>query len=253
MRVAAKEETSLAATLQVRALHWNVHSWSDPAGGANASAVASLIAETDPDVVSLVEVNEAWGSPGQLAEVADRTGYSWIFVPTLEFGDDQPQRGYGNALLTRLPVLAVQQWRLLWPPRLYERTEPSEPRSVVLAKLGYPEVTFWAGALHLPAGDGQARSDALARLRGITEQLGEPWLICGDFNMPASAWVGGDTASAELATFPAGEPTEPIDYCIASPGWNLDATVLARSGSDHLPLSVRAERASLRRRRSGGR
>ena len=84
------------ATIQVRALHWNVHSWSDPAAGDNASAVAALIAETDPDVVSLVEVNEAWGSPGQLAEVADRTGYSWIFVPTLEFGDDQPQRGSSN-------------------------------------------------------------------------------------------------------------------------------------------------------------
>ncbi len=240
----------------IRFVHWNVHSWRDPAGGGNVSAVAELIAETDPDVVSLVEVNEAWGSPGQLAETADRTGYSWVFVPALEFGDDQPSRGYGNALLTRLPVLAVQQWQLLWPPRLYDRTEASEPRSVVLARLRHPETTFWAGALHLPAQDEHARSDALTRLLGLIEQLAEPWLICGDFNTPASSWVSEDrtmTVSVEQPTFPAGQPTEPIDYCIASPGWNLDAAVLARGGSDHLPLSIRcrSERSRLGQIRPG--
>lgn len=243
-------ERILKVTDHLRVLHWNVHSWRDPQGGTNTSAVAELITETNPDVVSLVEVNETWGSPGHLRGAAERGGYSWLFVPTLELGNDHPRGGYGNALLTRLPILAVQQWQLLWPPRLYNGTEQSEPRSVVLARLKHREATFWVGALHLPAGDADARSHAVKRLRGLIEKLAEPWLICGDFNTPASSWASDDhtmTVSSEQPTFPAGEPTEPIDYCIASPGWNLDATVLTDSGSDHLPLSVRAVWVELRR------
>jgi endonuclease/exonuclease/phosphatase family metal-dependent hydrolase len=246
----------LGGTGHIRFLHWNVHSWRDTDGGTNTAAVAGLIAETDPDVVSLVEVNEAWGSPGRLKEVADRGGYSWLFVPVLEFGDEDPRTGYGNALLTRLPILAVQQWQLTWPPKLYVRTEASEPRSVVLTRLQLPEGTFWAGALHLPAGDRRARSNTLTRLRTLIAELDEPWLICGDFNTSASSWARNDhsvTVSGKQPTFPTGRPNKPIDYCIASPGWNLDATVLPHRGSDHLPLLVRAERVSLRRRRSGDR
>jgi endonuclease/exonuclease/phosphatase family metal-dependent hydrolase len=43
------------------------------------------------------------------------------------------------------------------------------------------------------------------------------------------------------ATYPADHPTEPIDYCIASPGICLDATALLAAGSDHLPQLVTAQ------------
>ena len=41
-------------------------------------------------------------------------------------------------------------------------------------------------------------------------------------------------------TYPADEPAEPIDYCLASAAFRLDAEVLPRSGSDHLPLLISA-------------
>lgn len=42
------------------------------------------------------------------------------------------------------------------------------------------------------------------------------------------------------ATYPASQPVEPIDYCIASPGIRLSAEVLSAAGSDHLPQLVAA-------------
>jgi len=167
----------------------------------------------------------------------------WVFVPAFEFGRDRPDGGFGNALLTRLPILAVQQWQLLWPPRLYDGSEPSEARSVLLARVQQMRAPFWAGITHLPRQDGQALTDALRRLATLTGSLTEPWLICGDFNTAASSWPGHDkavVASPAKLTYPVHEPAEPIDYCLASAAFRLDAEVLPGAASDHLPLLISA-------------
>jgi endonuclease/exonuclease/phosphatase family metal-dependent hydrolase len=46
--------------------------------------------------------------------------------------------------------------------------------------------------------------------------------------------------SAPALTYPADAPAEPIDYCIASPGFRLDAEPLHITGSDHLPVLITA-------------
>jgi endonuclease/exonuclease/phosphatase family metal-dependent hydrolase len=227
----------------LRILHWNVHSWRDQSGNASLTAVAALIGQAAPHIVTLAEVDETWGSPDRVRELAARCGYSWLFVPAFEFGHDRPDGGFGNALLTTLPVLAVQHWHLLWPPRIYDRTEPSEQRSVMLAQVGWGAIPLWAGITHMPREDTQARAAALLRLSGLWRGLREPWLICGDFNTPASSWLGEDDAvavSPQKLTYPAGAPAEPIDYCVASPGFLLDAEVLPTAASDHLPLLISA-------------
>jgi endonuclease/exonuclease/phosphatase family metal-dependent hydrolase len=228
---------------ELRLLHWNVHSWRDPAGKPNRESVARLIADLNVDVVCLVEVSEPWAAPEALPELADRAGYTWIFFPSVEIGSDLPARGYGNALLTRLPALAVQQWQLTWPPTVYDGTEPSETRSVALARVQLPGAACWAGSTHLPARSGRAQSAALRRLTELTQRLQAPWVICGDYNTPAASWIKpGEQVvvgpSPAQPTFPAGRPRKPIDYCIASPGIGLDARALAATGSDHLPILV---------------
>jgi len=223
-------------------LHWNVHSWRDEAGRANHEAVLRLIGQTSPDMVSLVEVNEPWGSPAALRDLARAGGYTWIFFPAVEFGGDAPDRGYGNALLTRIPVLAAVQWGLTWPPRLYDGTEPSESRSVILAEVPFGRGTAWIGSTHLPASDPRARACALGRLTELTRGLDRPWAICGDFNTPPATVKGeGTTAWPDppQPSFPASDPAEPIDYCVASPGVAVTARILTAAGSDHLPLLAR--------------
>jgi endonuclease/exonuclease/phosphatase family metal-dependent hydrolase len=228
---------------QLRILHWNIHSWRDTSGASNLETIADSVGETDPHVVSLVEVDERWGMSDSLNELADRVGYSWIFAPSFEFGDQTPAGGFGNALLTKLPILAVQHWQLLWPSKLYDGTEPSEPRSAVFAKLGFLQSPLWFGSTHLSRSDSQARANGLRRLMALTQKLDGHWLVCGDFNTPASSWLHNDRSvvvcpEPAQPTYPADEPVEPIDYCVASPGLLMEGKVLPVEGSDHLPLVV---------------
>src|SRR5215475_7706157 len=222
-------------------LHWNIHSWRDMGGARNVDAVFDLIHDVDPAVVSLVEVDESWKGSPALGWLANRLGYSWIFAPTFEYGRDTPAGGFGNALLTKLPILVVRQRQLLWPIRLYDGTEPSECRSVVLAKLGVPSAPLWVGSTHLPREDADARTAALNRLTGIIGDLDSHWLICGDFNTPASTWLDSNNQVAAFPqpaqpTYPTVQPSEPIDYCIASPRLPIEARVLTVAGSDHYPI-----------------
>jgi endonuclease/exonuclease/phosphatase family metal-dependent hydrolase len=228
---------------QLRVLHWNIHSWRDASGASNLEAIADLVSEINPHVISLVEVDEPWGMSDTLNELANRVGYSWIFATSFEFGRETPAGGFGNALLTKLPILAVQHWQLLWPSQLYDGTEPSEPRSVVFAKLGFSRSSLWFGSTHLPRSDVQARANALDRLMSLTQKLDGHWLVCGDFNTSASSWLDSDRSvvvcpEQTQPTYPASEPVEPIDYCVGSPGLLVEGKVLEVGGSDHLPVVI---------------
>jgi endonuclease/exonuclease/phosphatase family metal-dependent hydrolase len=233
----------------VHLLHWNVHSWIDPVSGkSNAEAVTRLIREYQPDVVSLVEVDETWSQPSTLARAAESCGYTATFVPTFEYGSNEPVGGFGNAILSRLPVQAVKQHQLTWPTTVYDGTEPSEPRSVLLVTVRTPSGgELCIGSTHLPRSDALPREQALARLTGLVTNLRNPWVICGDFNTPASTWVdsGGRFAvapSREQPTYPVESPTEGIDYAVAGPGISLSAELLAVGGSDHMPVLVTLRR-----------
>lgn len=225
-------------------LHWNVHSWRDAAGRPNLDSVAALIAARGPDVVSLVEVSEPWAATVSLPELARRAGYTWIFVPVVEPGRGGSARGYGNALLTRLPVRAVQQWQLT-PPSVYDGTEPSEARSVALAQVAVPAGgAVWVGSTHLPSSSRPARAAALRRLTTLTQGLEPPWVICGDFNTAPRHWITRGQPVVvgprpARPTFPARFPYRSLDYCIASPGVSVRARPLRTAGSDHLPLLAR--------------
>lgn len=230
----------------LRILHWNVHSWRDAHGQPSFGEIAAFIGDQDPDVVSLVEVSEPWAAPGRLPDLARKTGSAWVFSPAVELGDKAPSRGYGNALLVRPALLAVQQWALTWPPTAYNGTEPSETRTVALARVPLGAGTLWVGSTHLPSSRRPARLAALARLLGLTTKLDNPWLICGDFNEAAAGWLGlADRArpypDPPQLSHPAARPVRAIDYCVASPGLPVTARVLDAPGSDHLPVLVEVE------------
>lgn len=229
---------------ELRILHWNIHSWRDDTGASNLDAVVTLVRATDPHVVSLVEVDEPWEDrPSALDELATRGRYASIFIPTFEFGRDVPAGGFGNALLSKLPILAIRQRQLVWPPRLYDGSESSEPRSVVFAKFQTATGSVWIGSTHLPRSEADTRTDATQRLVAMTQELRGQWLLLGDFNMPASVWL--DTYPSLCSypmpakpTYPAKEPVEAIDYCVTTQELAVRAEVLAEAGSDHLPVFV---------------
>ncbi|MCA1604874.1 MAG: endonuclease/exonuclease/phosphatase family protein [Acidobacteria bacterium] len=228
---------------ELRVLHWNIHSWQDDAGASNMEAVVNLVRATDPQVVSLVEVDESWGHPSALDEVADRCGYTSIFVPAFEFGKGSPIGGFGNALLSKLPILSVRQRQLVWPPRIFDGSEPSEARSVVFSKFQAGAGHMWIGSTHLPRSDTDSRVEAVQRLMVMIQELRDPWVLVGDFNMPATEWIDAyphlyTYPTPAEPTHPTKEPIESIDYCVAPRAISVHVDVLSETGSDHRPIFV---------------
>lgn len=243
--------TSHDSDSALRILHWNIHSWRDDVGRLNVESVANLVKATDPHVVSLVEVDESWDNHSSaLSELASSTGHASIFAPTFEFGNGHPVGGFGNAILSKLPIQTVRQRQLVWPPRLYEGTESSEPRTVLFVRVDDANSgPIWIGSVHLPRADRNARIAAFQRLATITNELTCPWLLVGDFNMHAAAWREQESSlraypESDVPTYPACDPVEAIDYCVAPQGLDIDVNVLNAPGSDHLPILVYYKRPS---------
>jgi len=232
-------DTSVALS----AVHWNVHGWVDPVTGrSNVAEVESLIREMSPDVVSLVEVDETWGEPSRVVSVADRCGYAVVFPPVFEYGQPTGATGgFGNAILSRLPVEVVLHRQLTWPDSVYQGSEPTERRAVVLVRLHHEVGRLWVGSTHLPAGDADARAAAVHALTDALSGLIEPWVVAGDFNAEPSTWP--DLAAMARVrmpspTWPADDPRTVIDYAVASPHLDVALQTLEREGSDHLPVSL---------------
>lgn len=224
-------------------LHLNVHSWVGSTSQSNAMAVRELIREQQPDVVSLVEVDERWGPPEVLSSVADDLGYRWYFAPAFTYGEQESAEGsFGNAILARSSLLACTSVQLSWPARLYDSTEPSEARVLALAHLRVADGTeLWFGSTHMPKSDAEARSQALERLLGLVPHLGSQWAVCGDFNAPPSSLSLPDEVRAvpdAIPSYPAERPVEELDYCLLPAGLAATGRMLPLSVSDHLPLSV---------------
>jgi endonuclease/exonuclease/phosphatase family metal-dependent hydrolase len=225
-------------TAELWVLHWNIHSWRDAAGAPNLRAVAALVQQTSPDVVSLTEVNEPWGAPADLAALAAECGYGWLFVPSIAYGTSPRRRGYGNALLVRSGVTNVQQVDVFAPPGRYDGSEESETRSVLLARVSGG---VWVGSTHFPASSRASRRTAAAALLDLVSSLSTPWIVCGDYNAAPSALFAGHPGvrvhpDSGVPTFPAHRPRTRIDYFLASPDVSVSASVLSAGGSDHLPI-----------------
>jgi len=133
----------------------------------------------DADVIALQEVLQTADLPNQAQTLGDALGYSVQFVSTDPEG--QPHR-YGNALLTRLPVIE-QDWTRLQPL--------DDSRSLGHARLhfdGKPLDVYFTH-LHWTLDGGAIRreqlEDALAFI--ARRNAAVPSLLLGDFNAPATA------------------------------------------------------------------
>lgn len=142
---------------------------------ARQPLLVAAIRAADPDVVALQEVLEdaAVGLPNQARTIADALGgYEMHFVSTDAEG--APRR-YGNAILSRRPVLA-HDWKKLEPLDDY--------RTAVRARVEVGGRAVDVVNTHLAwQDDAQAvRARQIADLMAWLPQDGTPLIVMGDFN-----------------------------------------------------------------------
>lgn len=207
--------------------------------------IARVIADAGADLVALNEVDRVTrrsGGVDQPAELATMLDMHWDYCASIPYQGGE----YGNAVLSRLPIVRSQVHRL---PKL-----GNEARTLLHA-----EVEWGGGPLnflvtHLGLGEDEQRGQ-LEAIAGVVNELAGPKIVAGDFNfdvmqqdlfqhMPpgirdawrlqqngAPVWGTGDT-------FPADKPEKRIDYILISAELTVHDPFrpIPTLASDHLPV-----------------
>ena len=228
--------------MRLRVATWNVHSCVGTDGRYDPLRTADALNALDADVIGLQEVDwrqRAGDAPqeDQLGVIADELGMYSIAGPNLA-----DHRGdYGNALLTRLPIIHAERVDLAHTGR--------EPRGAIDARLYHEGRTVHAFVTHLglSRGERKAQADAL-RARVDASPPAEIRLLIGDVNewfpfrtVSRTLHPGCFPAEFHARSFPGVLPVFSLDRIYASPAPDEASvravrTALTRRASDHLPV-----------------
>ncbi len=166
---------SSGSTLKV--LHWNIHHGVGTDGVYNLDRIASWIAKTGANVVSLNEVEKytGWGNEDQPARFAallnSKTGKKWYY----NFAQrDGGTNGQGNLLLSTFPMDDWNDYEL------------SYSRSVAHATIYVNGIRVNLFSTHLDPDSSSRRLYQMKQLVGWANTFSQQRIIAGDFN----AWPG---------------------------------------------------------------
>jgi endonuclease/exonuclease/phosphatase family metal-dependent hydrolase len=231
----------------VRIASYNIHGCVGADGKRDPARIGAVLAELRADVIALQEVDsrgESAASDSQWQSLAARVGLRAVPGPTLV-----EQAGeYGNAVLTRAPVLESCQHNLSVPGR--------EPRGALEVVVGVHGSALRVVVTHLGLSAAERRRQ-VRQLLGIVGARSElPLVLAGDFNEwwpwgRPSRWLSRALGRAAAPrTYPAKVPMLPLDRVWVRPARLLQDVTAHRShfsriASDHLPVLATIDVACL--------
>jgi endonuclease/exonuclease/phosphatase family metal-dependent hydrolase len=178
---------SSSTSSRLKVLHWNIHHGVGTDGVYNLERIADDIADANPDVVSLNEVERytGWGNEDQPARFASllqsRTGQTWYYHFAARSGGSS---GQGNLILSRFRIEASDTHLL------------SYSRSVAQARITVNGRAVNIFSTHLDADSSGRRSTQMNELKRFAEGFPEQRIVAGDFNTwPSAGEIGSMTGT----------------------------------------------------------
>ncbi len=245
--------------MSLRVMSWNVHGLRGADGRVDADRIARVIEEVRPDVAGLQEVGAPPADSAAetaAARLARLTGLESAFGRTMQHALGF---AYGNAILSRHPIVATRTYDLSVPGR--------EPRGCLRADVELADTRLHVFAAHLGLHWRERRRQAAALLSADILRdaaLAHPLVLVGDFNSLSNGsavprWLRRELTDCALAarnetpTFPARFPLLRLDHAYVDGALrvlrcDVLRSPLARRASDHLPLVVELELTSAARR-----
>jgi endonuclease/exonuclease/phosphatase family metal-dependent hydrolase len=180
----------------VRVLTYNIHGWRDAHGQIDVARLARVIQASQADIVGLNEVFHPLTRPGEIRPVLDllaealgmKAAFGVALTPQFAFA---PLASYGNALLTRYPLMAHAGHHLT-------PIEGHEQRGLLEARVLLPDgrIPFSVYVTHLDHLSEAARVRQLAAVFQWTlRDRDRPHLLLGDFNALAPGDFAADPAA----------------------------------------------------------
>ena len=170
--------------IPVRLVTFNTHHGVGTDDRHDLARLATVLAAADADLICLQEVDRRFGARSEdvdqallLSRALDMQ-LAWgpaIDEPRRDGGD---RRQYGNALLSRLPVLVSDVHRL---------PGSGEPRSAVQTMVELDGSTLWVTATHLTTNSSAERAEQVAALAALQSDAMGAGVLVGDFNAAPDA------------------------------------------------------------------
>jgi endonuclease/exonuclease/phosphatase family metal-dependent hydrolase len=239
-----KKDTTAKATLKI--MTYNIHHGAPPGGATDdihLEQIAAVINKQQPDLVALQEIDVHNKRSGRNLDEAEElgklTGMSFFFSKSIDYEGGE----YGEAVLSRFPILAKKSYPLPMP-------DPSgEARSVAVVTVEIsPGIKINFASTHLDLASN--REAQVKALNGLSKNSAYPLIIGGDFNAtPSSAEITTLREEFQLAcasgcplTAPSDKPAKTIDYIVLNPAAAKEFHFISYDvmkgiyASDHLPL-----------------
>ena len=236
---------------QLRVATWNIAgARREGSGQVDLDAVVAGVRALGADLLALQEVDRQLARSGRADQprlIAEALGpdWSWSYAPALAGDDLRPLAGpdpggpaYGNLLLSRLPLEAVEHLR--FPP-----AGGGEQRSALVGSVLIGSRPLTVAGAHLSNRQGH-NVRQLRELQGVLAGRPAPRLLLGDLNLGwmalllASRW--GWPGSGRGDTIPNSRPNRQLDHVLrhdpAGVLWPRGARVVTAPVSDHRALVV---------------
>ena len=224
----------------VRVMTYNLHNGFNPEGYLGMEALASVIEESQPDIVVFQEISRGWVISGRLdmlAWLSQRLDMPYVSGPTAD-----PL--WGNAILSRYPILEHESYDL--PPR-----DLFILRGFIAAMIDIGDgdrLQVIATHFHHLVDDSGIRQQQSPVILDFWNGA-DNTIILGDFNaepdspeMTMLREAGLVDAAAQVSssptnTFDSDSRYQRIDYIWVSPDLNVkEVFVPGTTASDHLPV-----------------
>ena len=227
----------------MRIVTYNIHKARGMDGRVTIKRIAEVLADLDADIIALQEVFSSGDSgAGQLETLAATLNMH------AAFGCNRHHRGrpYGNAVLSRWPIVEWRNMDLTWGPKT--------KRGCIRADLNTPRGALHVFNIHMGTNYFERRHQVRRFLssKQLHENLDGPRVLVGDFN----EWIRGltthmlsekfESLNMELhirkrRSYPGFLPFLHLDHIYFERPLHIEKaelvrTRLARMASDHLPL-----------------
>jgi endonuclease/exonuclease/phosphatase family metal-dependent hydrolase len=233
----------------VRVVTFNIHHGVGADGRLDLERIAETVESFDADVIGLQEVDRRFGPRSDFVDqprvLSRRLGMRLAYGAALDLEPldvGEPRRRYGNAVLSRYPI--VRGSNMLLP-----RTGPVEQRALLQTQIDFGDRLVYAYTTHLEAHDPGQRVLQAGAVATTVVARGGPRVLLADLHarpdgveMAAIAAVVDDAwavGSGPGLTYPATAPTRRIDVVQHSAELvPTSASVVASTASDHRPVVV---------------